>query len=510
MEKDIFKKLKTNIYIKPSISHYNKLYNSNKNYNNMLNELLDNNSIDNVKNVMISELDIKISNSQNESLEEIEQSKITKISESKKEFKNELKDSIIKFLQKNKDNSKSFHDIKNENKEFIPNINNSLNLATITPTNNRLKTFTFNKHKDKINNFIKFNRKSTKTKTLNINDNIKRNQFLIKKLKTKNIQSIIGKFNNTTNKKIKNNNSIFNKPHKSLLVTVNKKYKKILSIYENKKATYSNLKSNKNKSFIKENFNRSNTLRISFKNSFIKNNSRLKYHKILTSNSKPKEKTIQVNNKYIFLPKTKYAKTENNCNIIKNKTFKKYDINKNRFIQKKIMPTKYRNLTLKEINTLHNVNNPKNNYFSLFNNTYTKEKEKNYSTIVYEKKKLKIHLNKKLKIHEDKNILSKNPINIVNININNNNNYIMNINNNDSSNMIEHKKIKLSSNEGKMKKLFSFQNFLKLNENYKKNILKRIISKEKNINNKDIKNIHYISNIDTIKKNFNNSKNEYK
>ena len=214
MEKGIFKKLKTNIYIKPSISQYNRLYNSNKIYNNMINELLDNNSIDNVKNVMISELDIKINNSQKESLEEIEQSKVTKNTESKKEFKNELKDSIIKFLQKNKDNSKSFHDIKNENKEFISNINNSLNLASTASTNNRLKTFTFNKHKDKINNFNKFNRKSTKTKTLNINDNIKRNQFLIKKFKTKNIHSIISKFN-TTHKKIKNNNSLFNKPHKS-------------------------------------------------------------------------------------------------------------------------------------------------------------------------------------------------------------------------------------------------------------------------------------------------------
>ena len=483
MENNIIKKLKENIYTKPSISQYNKLYNSNKNYNNMLNELLDNNSIDNSKNIMISELDIKIDNSKNESLEEIEPNKVTKNNESKKEFKNELKNSIMKFLEKNKENKEnkeSFHDLKNKKIEIIPNTKKSLNLTSITPTNNKLKTFNFNKDKDKINNFITINRKSTKTKTLTINDNYKRNEFIIKKLKTKNINSIIDKNNNTTYKKLKNNNSKFNQPHKSLLVSVKKKYKNILSIYDNTKINYSNLKFNKNKSFVKDNFNRSNTLRNSFKNSFIKNNFRLKYNKIFTSNSKPKEKTIQLNNKYSFLPKTKYALTDNNCNTIKNITIKKYDINKNKFIKKRIIPVKYRNLTLKEKNILPNSNNQKNNYGSFTNNTYTKEKLKNYWTIVYEKKKLKSPLNKKLKIlikKKFKNTLNKNPINIVNININKNNNYIMNINNNDRLNMIENKTIKLSSKEGKMKKFFSFQNFFKLNENYKKNILKRIITK---------------------------------
>ena len=82
--------------------------------------------------------------------------------------------------------------------------------------------------------------------------------------------------------------------------------------------------------------------------------------------------------------------------------------------------------------------------------------------------------------------MNKNPINIVNININRNNNFIMNINNEHFINTISNKKIMNSSSkiEGRIRKFFSFQNFLNLNDNYKKNILKRM-NKEKN--NKDKK-----------------------
>ena len=53
----------------------------------MLNDLLDNNSIDNAKKVMISELDININNSENESYREIEHNEMIKNTEPQKEFK---------------------------------------------------------------------------------------------------------------------------------------------------------------------------------------------------------------------------------------------------------------------------------------------------------------------------------------------------------------------------------------------------------------------------------------
>ena len=500
MENNIYKRLKKHINSKPSRSHYNKFYDSSKNYNNMLNELLDNNSIDNAKKVMISELDIKINNSPNESYKEIEKNKVIKNTEPKKEFKIELKDSIIKFLQKNLENIKSSNDLSVKTKELLPKTKKALNLTSITPSNNRFKTLNINnnKHKERPNNFMKINRKTTKTKTLKINESIKKNEILIKKIKAKNFHSFINKFSYTTNKKTKTNNPIFSQAHKSLLATVNKKHKNILSNYDNRKSTYSNMKFKKNKSFIKDNFNKTNTLRNSYKNSFVNNNFTLKYRKILHSNSKPKEKKIKLNNKFAFLSKTKYAKTESNYNTTKNLVLKKNDININKFLKKKNVPIKYRNLTLKEINILNNFNFTKNNFSSFFNSTFTKEKDKNCSTITNEKQKLKSQINKKLKINAkktNKNLLNKNPINIVNININKNNNYIMNINNSENSNLnvIEKKKNKAySKNEAKMKKFCSFQNFLSLSDKYKKNILKRFLSKGKNIINKDIKVVPFV------------------
>ena len=82
--------IKENIYTKPNKNSFNAFYNNNINYNNMLIDLLDNNSIDDDKNVMISKLDIDISNSQNENIEEKEQNNkkviATKENQPKQEF----------------------------------------------------------------------------------------------------------------------------------------------------------------------------------------------------------------------------------------------------------------------------------------------------------------------------------------------------------------------------------------------------------------------------------------
>ena len=154
---------------------------------------------------------------------------------------------------------------------------------------------------------------------------------------------------------------------------------------------------------------------------------------------------------------------------------------------KRIIPNKYRNLTLKEIKLLNNLNLTKS-YCSSFLNT-TNEKEKNLSTIVYEKKRLKSPISKiETKIQVRKNLqnsLKKKPINIVNININRNNNFIMNFNNNDN---IHYKNINSTTKKdgGKIRKFFSFQNFFNLGENYKKESYKKI-SKEKKSISKDKK-----------------------
>ena len=199
------------------------------------------------------------------------------------------------------------------------------------------------------------------------------------------------------------------------------------------------------------------------------------------------------NNKKLFsTSNSKYALTENN-NTAKNISYKKYDIN-NTFNQKKVIPNKYRNLTLKEINLLNNnfiLNFQRNNCSTFFNSTFNyREKGKNFTTIVYEKKRLKNSLNKNLKIQVKKNfenIFNKNPINIVNININRNNNYIMNINNDHFIKNTNNKIINSSSkSEGKISKFFSLQNFLNLSENYRKKILIKMKKENKDKDQKTL------------------------
>ena len=151
---------------------------------------------------------------------------------------------------------------------------------------------------------------------------------------------------------------------------------------------------------------------------------------------------------------------------------------------KKIIPNKYRNLTLKEIKLLNNLNLTKSYCSSFLNTTNFDDKEKNLSTIIYEKKRLKSPISKiesKIQVRKNwENTLKKKPINIVNININRNNNFIMNFNNNDNA----HNKIINTSTKkdgGKIRKFFSFQNFFNLGENYKKDSYKKVLKEKKSI-----------------------------
>ena len=515
MNNDLLKKIKNRIYSKPLNNYYNRFYNTNKNYNNnILTNLLDNNKLDDDdKNIMISELDIKLNNSDNDSQEkrDIDKPIINNQTEPKIEFKKQLTENIIKYLQKNNNDNSSFTDsLYNNKNDIISKAKKALNLTSITPSNKGFKTITINKNNDdkinKKNYFIKINRKlNTNKKKAIITNSNKKKEFIIKKMKNKNFKSFFEKFNNNTYKKIKNNNTIYNQPRKSLLLTGIKKSKNMTSFNtEYKKTNISNIKFKKNTSFLKD-INRSNTLRNSFKNSMAKikntfkqlktiNNSHIHNKKKLNSNSKPKEKIFKNNKQLFSINSNKYSITEHNTfNTTKNISHKNHDINSSNFIKKKLIPNKYRNLTLKEINLLNNnfnLNYAKTNFNSFFNTTINKEKDKNYSTIVYEKKKIKSPLNKNLKIHVKKNFkntFNKNPINIVNININRNNNFIMNINNDHIFNSMANNKITNSSSklEGRIRKFFSFQNFLNSNDYYKKNILKRMKNEK---NNKEKKN----------------------
>ena len=495
---DILKKIKKNIYSKPHKSSYHHFNDNNNNCNNVLIDLLDDNKIDNAKNVMISELDIKLYNSPEDSTEEIKPFKkvmTTKNNESENEFKKELTDNIIRFLQKNKQNNNTLNEIKccNLKNNIIEKSKRALNLTSLTPGNLGFKTINVNKNNEpKINNknnyFIKIKRNlNSNKKTANVGKNNTKNEAMIKNLRNKKLKSYFV-INSNTYKKIKKTNIIYNHPRDSLFSTGKKKSKNFRTFNDNKRIN-SSIKYNKNSSFLKEIINKSNTLRTSFQNSMIKNNfKRLNKHKIEISNSKPKEKSKE-NTKNIFIKtKSKHTLTENcyNSNTTKNITNRRYDINnfRNNFIKEKLILNKFINLKLKDLNlNSNNLMYPRKSYNSFINNTFNTEKDRNYSTIICEKKKLKSPLNKKLKIQVKKNyktFLNKNPINIVNININKNNNFIMNINNENCFN--SHKFNNSSSKmEGKIRKFFSFQNFLNLSENYKKNILKRNV-KEKNIN----------------------------
>ena len=477
-------KLKKNIYSKPKQIYYDNLFSPIRKYNNMFMELLSN-CHDDDKNIMVSELDINVNDSQVENEEEIEQNKnenIAKNNNSKNEFKYELKENIMKLLQNKKQNI-TFSKAKNNenNKDFIQKTKASLNLTSLTPTNDCFKTLNVNKNNDskinKKNYLIKITKKQIIKKKSMINNKRKDNFF--KKSNNK-FGKTMAKFNSNIYKKIKNNNVL--NQQKSLLITEVKKNKNFQSfINESKKNT--------------NNINQTTYKRNSFKNSLLRNTfNHLTNHKILNNNSKSKEKKQDILNKNFFsLYNKKYSLTDNNYHTSKNYLHEKHDIDINNKVMKKIIPNKYRNLTLKEIKLLNNLNLTKSYCNSFLNTTNFNEKEKNLSTIVYEKKKLKCPLSKietKIQVRKNwENSMKKKPINIVNININRNNNFIMNFNSNDS---IHNKKINTSTKKdsGKIRKFFSFQNFFNLGENYKKEAFKKI-SKDKKIINKDKKSIPF-------------------
>ncbi len=116
---------------------------------------------------MISELDINANDLQIENEDEIEQNnkdKIIKNNDSKNEFKYELEENIINLLQNTKQNFTFSKEKNNDNnKDFIQKTKASLNLASLTPTNDYFKTFNSNKYNDgkinKNNYLIKINNK---------------------------------------------------------------------------------------------------------------------------------------------------------------------------------------------------------------------------------------------------------------------------------------------------------------------------------------------------------------
>ena len=489
------------IYSKTSNNYKDKFFSSIKNYNN--NILLDllNNSFDDDKNIMVSELDINLNKLQIENINKIETYKNIKNTgnnnNSKLEFKNELRDNILKFLQ-NKNNKSFNKKLNNKTKRnTISNTKTSINFALLTPSNECFRTINDNKNNEgkinKRNCFIKINKEQINNKKSIIDKNIKNKEFIFKKIKNKYYtQSIFNKLNNNKiYKKIKSNKSHFSHPKKGLLNTEIKRVKNIPNINENIKINHSNIKNSKNTFFLKDIIKQSNSTRNSFKNSTIKNTFKnLKKFKILNSISKPNEiKKNTINKKLITLSSIRFSFIDNH-NKTKNISHEKHENNHKLFI-KRTIPSKFRNLTLKEINMFNsNLNSTRSNCSSSINNTsYIKEKEKNYTN--YDKNKLKSLLNKKEpKIHIKKNlenILNKKPINIVNININRNNNFIMNINNNEYDN-----KKNSSKNKRKIRKFFSFQNNLKLGDSYKKEIFKKG-SKDKKIINKEKKIISLIN-----------------
>ena len=366
---NIIKKLKKNIYSKPHKSSYHHFNDNNNNCNNALIDLLDDNKIDNAKNVMISELDIKLNNSPEESIEEIKPFKkviTTKNNESENEFKKELTDNILKFLQKNKQNNNTLNEIKycNLKNNIVERSKRALNLTSLTPGNLGFKTINVNKNiEPKINNknnyFIKIQKNLTSNKkTANVGKNNTKNEALIKNLRNKKLKSYFV-INSNTYKKIKKTNTIYNHPRDSLFSTGKKKSKNFQTFNDNKRIN-SSIKFNKNNSFFKETINKSNTLRTSFQTSMIKNNfnnfKRLNKHKIEISNSKPKEKS-KGNTKNIFIKtKSKHILRENcyNSNTTKNIINMRYDINnfRNNFMKEKLILNKFINLKLKDLNLI--------------------------------------------------------------------------------------------------------------------------------------------------------------
>lgn len=479
-------KLKKNIYSKPKQIYYDNIFSPIRKYNHMFTELLSNCHGDD-KNIMVSELDINVDDSQVENEEEVEQNKkeeIIKNPKPKNEFKYELKENIMKLLENKKQNI-TFSKTKDNdnNKDFIPKAKPSLNLTSLTPTNDCFKTLNVNKNNDgkvnKKNYLIKINKKQIIKKKSMINN--KRKDIFLKNSNNK-FGKTMAKFNSNIYKKIKKNNILLNQ-QKSLLITEVKKNKNVQSfINENKK--------------ISNTINQTTYKRNSFKNSMLRNTFKhLTNHKILNTISKSKEKKEKdfLNKQLLSLYIKKYSLTDNNYNTSKNILHEKHDIGNNNKPMKKIIPNKFRNLTLKEIKLLNNLNLTKSYCSSFLNTTNINEKEKNLSTIIYEKKRLKSPISKiesKIQVRKNwENSIKKKPINIVNININRNNNFIMNFNSNDN---VHNKKINTSIKKdgGKIRKFFSFQNFFNLGESYKKESYKKI-SKEKQSLNKNKKSIPF-------------------
>ena len=233
-------KLKKNLYSKPKQIYYDKLFSPVRKYNNMFTELLSN-CHDDDKNIMVSELDINVNDSQDENENEIEQNRkeISKNNdnESKNEFKYELKENLMKFLQNKKKNiTFSKEKNKDNNKEFIPKAKASLNLTSLTPTNDCFKTLNVNKNNDgkinKRNYLIKINKKQIVKKKSMINNKKKDN--LVKKSNNK-FGKTMAKFNSNIYKKMKKNNLLLNNKQKSLLITEVKKNKNVQSFINERK-----------------------------------------------------------------------------------------------------------------------------------------------------------------------------------------------------------------------------------------------------------------------------------
>jgi hypothetical protein len=347
-------------------------------------------------------------------------------------------------------------------------------LTSLTPTNDCFKTLKVNKNNDgkinKKNYLIKINKKQIAKKSSMINN--KRKDNFLKKSNNKFGKTMV-KFNSNIYKKIKKSNLLLNQ-QKSLLITEFKKNKNVQSfINENKK--------------LSNTINQTTYKRNSFKNSMLRNTFKhLTNYKILNTNSKSKEKKQKdiFNKQLLSIYNKKYSLIDNNYHTSKNILQEKHDIGNNNKAMKKIIPNKYRNLTLKEIKLLNNLNLTKSYCSSFLNTTNFDDKEKNLSTIIYEKKRLKSPISKiesKIQVRKNwENTLKKKPINIVNININRNNNFIMNFNNNDNA----HNKIINTSTKkdgGKIRKFFSFQNFFNLGENYKKDSYKKVLKEKKSI-----------------------------
>lgn len=115
----------------------------------------------------------------------------------------------------------------------------------------------------------------------------------------------------------------------------------------------------------------------------------------------------------ISLYNKKFILVDNNYYTSKNILHEKHDFGINNKLMKKIVPNNYRNLTLKEIKLLNNLNLTKSYCSSFLNTTNFYEKEKNLSTIVYEKKRLKSPISKiesKIQVRKNwENSLKKSP-----------------------------------------------------------------------------------------------------